>query len=548
MAQSDSPSLLADSQAPQRTQQAAPYVPASLGEALDLQRPMAAAATPSKGSPPSAAFEAIVSRNRANLLSELRSLSGAQLVTVDAAEKKARLEDSIRTKRRRHDSEAAAADTAAGPDSSAAAAAASGEAEMEHDQHVLTEESVVDVLDENDDSDVVTIVTISTPARSPAPSRRTPPTVSVNTVVVPPMAPEDEADLRVLRAQGLVTAALRERSSMHAAAPATGGRDAELLQSLRQDRRVTGLLGQTAFVRTLEASLQNRPASGAMRTPLRRRAPSGLVSEQPSPSAAATAAPAARVPPTDPRLNAEIENEIVLLTRAAPVTRMLQSEQRQVLEILIRTRIERQGRAPARANPAGVLLRQAHRMRDQPGQQRREEQEAAPVHTTAAAGAGAGANNVTISVLQAQIRIMTEQMAEMARMVTATYQLQQDMQRTMNQQVAAVFHTFQAQAEYAQAAAAAPAAAAASLHFPAPAHAHAAPAPAAAATRAPGEAGAGGVSLGNCVICSQQVDSVLYRCGHMCVCGLCARQLKAQDQWCPMCRAPIDDIVRVYPN
>jgi len=49
-----------------------------------------------------------------------------------------------------------------------------------------------------------------------------------------------------------------------------------------------------------------------------------------------------------------------------------------------------------------------------------------------------------------------------------------------------------------------------------------------------------------CVICSKPVDSVLYRCGHMCVCNLCARHLKVGNQCCPLCRAPIDDIVRVF--
>lgn len=460
----------------------------------------------------------------------------------------------------------------------------------------LLEEGEEDEDDEDQDSDVFTIVTISTPihtphTRSPAPARRTPPRASTVasavaavaatsssssvTVVVPAMCAEDEADLRTLRSQGLVRAALRERTAGQASAPTSQGGDAELLQSLRTTRRVAGLLGESAFVRTLEATLQNRPASGGMRVPpVRRRPTSSLVTGSHAEGLREAAeAGAAGVMVGSAALHAVaggeapvngIRNEIVLLSRSRPVTRVLQSEQRQVLEIFIRHRIEQRqqgGRGPSRANPTGVLLRQAHRMREAemaPQQHQGQGQQAAE-------HAAAPANAITISVLQAQIRIMAEQMAEMARMVTATYQLQQDMQRTMNQQVAAVFHTFQVQAEYAQAAAAAgpglaptPTAAAAAAAAAGPAahmHAgamagpmrHSAAAAAGAGAMAGSDAGGSqGTVIGPCVICSQQVDSVLYRCGHMCVCGLCARQLKAQDQWCPMCRAPIEDIVRVY--
>lgn len=57
--------------------------------------------------------------------------------------------------------------------------------------------------------------------------------------------------------------------------------------------------------------------------------------------------------------------------------------------------------------------------------------------------------------------------------------------------------------------------------------------------------------FGECTICyEQQIDSVLYMCGHMCMCYRCAVQ-----QWkgkgggqCPMCRAPIRDVIKTFKS
>ncbi|KAM7262772.1 hypothetical protein ACFE04_000455 [Oxalis oulophora] len=51
----------------------------------------------------------------------------------------------------------------------------------------------------------------------------------------------------------------------------------------------------------------------------------------------------------------------------------------------------------------------------------------------------------------------------------------------------------------------------------------------------------------NCVICYEmQVDSLLYRCGHMCTCLKCAHELQWSTGKCPICRAPIVDVVRAF--
>ena len=41
-------------------------------------------------------------------------------------------------------------------------------------------------------------------------------------------------------------------------------------------------------------------------------------------------------------------------------------------------------------------------------------------------------------------------------------------------------------------------------------------------------------------------DAVLYRCGHQCACLQCAYYMRHERLGCPLCRAPIEDVVRVY--
>ncbi|XP_013420757.1 protein neuralized isoform X2 [Lingula anatina] len=51
-----------------------------------------------------------------------------------------------------------------------------------------------------------------------------------------------------------------------------------------------------------------------------------------------------------------------------------------------------------------------------------------------------------------------------------------------------------------------------------------------------------------CTVCYENpVDSVLYKCGHMCMCYNCAYDVvNQQGSLCPICRQPIVDVVKIY--
>nr|XP_054766353.1 formin-G-like [Lytechinus pictus] len=106
---------------------------------------------------------------------------------------------------------------------------------------------------------------------------------------------------------------------------------------------------------------------------------------------------------------------------------------------------------------------------------------------------------------------LKSKMSELHEMVRMSMEMQLDLQRAIRQEVAAALHQQNGTAVSP----------AAPISEPA--------------------------SEGNCIIClDKEVDAVLYQCGHMCVCLTCGLRLSTMGSHCPMCRAPIRDVIRAY--
>ncbi|KAL8187397.1 UNVERIFIED_CONTAM: E3 ubiquitin-protein ligase neurl1 [Gekko kuhli] len=58
----------------------------------------------------------------------------------------------------------------------------------------------------------------------------------------------------------------------------------------------------------------------------------------------------------------------------------------------------------------------------------------------------------------------------------------------------------------------------------------------------------GGSWNDECTICYENmVDTVIYSCGHMCLCYTCGLKLKKMaNACCPICRRAIKDIIKTY--
>lgn len=126
-------------------------------------------------------------------------------------------------------------------------------------------------------------------------------------------------------------------------------------------------------------------------------------------------------------------------------------------------------------------------------------------------------NNVAIG---REIHSLRTELQELKNMMRLSFDLQLDIQRSIRQEVAAAL-----------------AQTLGGSSGPLPS----------ASTTSGRSAATSGASVERCLICDDhQVDTVLYQCGHLCLCHACALQLRQNGSNCPVCRAPIRDIMRTY--
>ena len=141
-----------------------------------------------------------------------------------------------------------------------------------------------------------------------------------------------------------------------------------------------------------------------------------------------------------------------------------------------------------------------------------------------------------------EMQNLRQELAEMKQLLAASFELQKNTQRLIRQEVSAVFNVFMQ--DYLLPRHQEVQSGTTLIDLPTTSQPAERPQVTPVATDYPRHVAA---SSGQCVVCSDRtIDTVLYHCGHMCVCLQCGIHLNSEGHKCPMCRAPIRDVIRVY--
>ena len=305
------------------------------------------------------------------------------------------------------------------------------------------------------------------------------------------------------RAQQLETLFNAEPEEVARRAPGSEGVRNEL-EALANTRSVGNLLS-TRFRTLLENSLSAPPQSTTTTRPRPVPAQARATMEQlqtrleavqraPAPAPAPAAPPP---PPAHPQQTytppefAERQFDYAItdveeLFQRRLVSDVLHSAFRNVLELHIERRLVRTGTTPRqRFTPAAA-----------PQQPTQLHQQLTPI---------VASSSRRLPEIERQMHVMSIEMKEMKGMLKLLVDTQLDMQRSIRQEVSAMMRGEEPTRPTRQ------------------------------------------LKEGQCVVCLEAPsDTVLYRCGHLCCCFSCARQLKVAGHHCPVCRAEVTDILRVY--
>eukprot|EP00002_Diphylleia_rotans_P031629 TRINITY_DN6575_c0_g1_i1.p1 TRINITY_DN6575_c0_g1~~TRINITY_DN6575_c0_g1_i1.p1 ORF type:complete len:429 (+),score=91.11 TRINITY_DN6575_c0_g1_i1:197-1483(+) len=309
---------------------------------------------------------------------------------------------------------------------------------------------------------------------------------------------------------GTPNAAVSRQTSLHPGVQALREARSSEIQTATTQRRVSAM--SEAFRQRLESIVEGTPARLASLAPLRAHllASGATVATNGTAAPVATTSttpasqlqsqrntlptrPAQRAPVAQVVNNSTIEVELGELVEHHTVTSLLSSEFRNRLERLIRRRLQSAGVAP----PIYIQRRQTDH-------QRQVEEIDAAVAANARAHGGHSSR---------ELDLIRQEMLELRRMMCASLEMQMEMQRTLRQEVSAVLM--------------------AQRQSPAP------------ATFAP--AANPPPKADTCIVCCEKsVDCAFYKCGHMCACHMCGLSMQQRSLPCPVCRAPIREVLRVY--